>query len=161
MSHHDSWVYLSASVGSESNSTCYYFDDSKLLQDRLTNICNPSELQQDLPRPFFLTRQKVAVLIIGQLRCLSRSAPFFNALAKYADLFVVTTSDYAENCKQIRQIKNFLCVDQIDENSLIENNLKVASMKQWFKISLALKLVREQEKKQSYKYVLRFATNLI
>ena len=95
--HQPYWVLLSASADHPLQGGQKPLDDPTLVQARLQNRDNPNSLrQQGPPRRPRLRKYNCALLLTGELRCLSRCQALLQRLSKTADLFIVTTAAYAK-----------------------------------------------------------------
>ena len=109
---------LSASADQPLKAVNKAFDDKALLEARRLNQEDPTSLRQIVPlmrSPW--RRNNCALLLTGELRCLSRSAALLRRLSKAADLFVVTTAEYAEAAEGLTHSSQTLIVDQLPSSA--------------------------------------------
>lgn len=124
-----------------------------LLLARAVNQHSPHLLEmQVIRRREALWRNRIAVIIPGELRCLNQSKHFFQALSRSTDLFVCTSSDFAGASDQLPAK-----VEIIDQ----EPSLSVGSMHQWHKLARCLAMVRKHEvtRGQRYTHLLKLRTD--
>ena len=151
--HQARWVLLSASADHPLQTSKVPLNDYALVRGRLLNQEKPSSLHQK--KPLVLPRwrkQNCALLLTGELRCLSRSQGLLQRLSKAADLFIVTTAAHTEKAKRLTRSDQILIVDHLPTEANKDENLPVASMKQWHKLQLALRLVQSAEKRRGRRY---------
>ena len=150
--HQASWVLLSASAD-HPLVTGTPLDDPPLIQARLQNQQEPSSLQQQQSsvRPRW-RKHNCALLLTGELRCLSRSQALLQRLNKEADLFIVTTAAYADSAQRLTRSDQILIVDQLPAEAQHDQRFPVGSMKQWHKLHLALQLVQTAEQRRGRRY---------
>ena len=151
--HQPCWVLLSASADHPLQGGQKPLDDPTLVQARLQNRDNPKSLrQQGPPRRPRLRKHNCALLLTGELRCLSRSHALLQQLSKTADLFIVTTSAYGEAAERLTRSDQILIVDHLPAEANRDQRLPVGSMKQWHKLHLALQLVQNAEQRRGRRY---------
>ena len=123
------------------------------MQARLKNQQEPSSLQQQQSsvRPRW-RKHNCALLLTGELRCLSRSQALLQRLNKEADLFIVTTAAYADSAQRLTRSDQILIVDQLPAEAQHDQRFPVGSMKQWHKLHLALQLVQTAEQRRGRRY---------
>ena len=118
--------------------------------------------QQEKPpiRPRWRKRN-CALLLTGELRCLSRSGPLLRQLSEQADLFIVTTARYADATQQLTPAKQILIVDHVPSEAQRNQRFLVGSMKQCYKLHQALQLVQaaEQRRRRRYSHLLKFRSD--
>jgi len=152
------WVLLSASedrqyLGLEASESHSIFEDDALLQARHRNTNAPETLSQHVPDWNATVDQSgFALLITGELRCLNRSEPLFQALKKRADLFVVTTADFREKALQLTSRERILIVEDDPIEAERDRQAPVNSMKQWHKLELGWRLIRAKEARRGFLY---------
>ncbi len=151
--HQPSWVLLSASADHPLKTDDTPFDDPGLVRARLLNRQQPSSLEQEKPpiQPRW-RNHNCALLLTGELRCLSRSQGLLQQLSKKADLFIVTTAAYAEVAQLLTRSDRSLIVDHLPKEARRDQRFPVGSMKQWHKLHLALKLVQTAEQRRGRRY---------
>ena len=136
-------------------------NDNRLIKARYLNRYDPNKLKQKVvkQKPIGKT-QKVAILLIGQLRCLNKSGELLKQLAEHGDLFIVTSKEYA-NAAQSLNAKEILVVQNDNIIHKDDTLLPYRSMKQWHKLHLALKMMRNEEKKSgtTYTYALKIRSD--
>ena len=151
--HQERWVLLSASADHPSKRMSPQLDDDDLLTSRKLNRDQPQALRQRLPpRRLHWRQHRCALLLVGELRCLSRSGRMLARLGQAADLFIVTTKDYAQLASSLVPQRRLLIVDQSPGEQLVDESLVVGSMKQWHKLHLALQLVQTAEQRRGRRY---------
>jgi len=104
------------------------------------------------PKP----NSRIAIIVAGELRLISRSMTFFNNLAQYCPLFICTSTKAKEHVLL----------------SLISPNVKVAleeddptlpfsAMQQWMRLDKALRLISEAEKEQDepFTHIIKLRTD--
>lgn len=107
---------------------------------------NPTKIQGTYPR------NRVAVLLAGELRCFKQTKHFLEKLSKYADIFICTSQSFKEEACSIRA------------KTLILNKaptFPVGAMHQWHKLSKTLEMVKnfEHESGQRYSHILKLRTD--
>ena len=151
--HQERWVLLSASADHPSSQLSAQLVDHDLLTSRQCNRDQPQALQQKLCRRRFIRGpHRCALLLTGELRCLSRSRQLLIRLSRQADLFIVTTAAYAQTARSLVPEQQLLVVDECPRERRIDRTLAVGSMKQWHKLSLALQLVKNAEHRLGRRY---------
>jgi len=110
-----------------------------------------------LPRP---GGQRLAVLLPGELRCLERSRAWLEALRQHADLFICTTGTYAKAAASLHPM-GLAVVEQDSELLRAESNLAVGSMRQWHKLAVCMRLMRQREARSGrlYRQVLKLRSD--
>ena len=160
------WVLLTAStnrqsIAKASNTTHDILQDFDLVQARQQNIVDPSSLVQAELDPHRKEPGRFALMLIGELHCFQRSGSLLKQLSEVADLYVVTSERFREIAEDIAQPNQRQIVEDHPEEVSVDEGLPVNSMKQWHKLSLALKLVRKQEHilKRRYQYILKLRSD--
>jgi hypothetical protein len=129
------------------------FNDPALVQARDQNQDEPNSLQQPNSLVWSHWRKRNdALLLTGELRCLSRSQALLKRLSKVADLFVVTTASYADAAQRLTRSDQILIVDHLPAEAQRDQRFPVGSMKQWHKLHLALQLVKTAEQRRGRRY---------
>ncbi len=136
---------------------------NNLLLARGINRIWPNILHQSGPNQWLLPTHKphnIAVLIPGELRCMSRAKPLLQRISNIADIFITTSKEYRQAAEQLRP-KALLVIEDQPTLEEAEKNLAVNSMKQWHKLSVCLRLMRSTERKRNknYKHVLKWRTD--
>lgn len=165
--HQPAWVLLSASADRklfqlDASDQHPILKDTALIEARRVNRLRPQELVQQVPTwANSRTQPRFAVLITGELRCINRSGPLFRALSKRADLFIVTTADYRDRALQLTSANRILIVDDHPLETKRDQAVPVNSMKQWHKLELAWRLLREEENQRgaTYRYVIKLRSD--
>lgn len=153
MESQEDWVLLSASanhpVSAGSNQKMI---DTELSRARAINLKAPSELKQKRPSRLDVPLgERWAILLPGELRCISRSKELIKQLGRYADLFVVTSEKYRKEAEELGPVD--LTIVSVDPTrGLKEDEVPHAAMKQWNKLSMALRAVKEREVSCSKRY---------
>ena len=127
---------------------------NNLLLLRAVNQCAPQLLRQDhISRRGAPWGSRIAVVLPGELRCLSRSRAFFKALRRHADLFVCTSVAFATAAEGLPATE----LQVVDR----EPNLPTGAMQQWHKLALALAMVRARENHRGrrYTHILKLRTD--
>lgn len=132
---------------------------------REINQLYPNAIPAVAPVPMFRPRgMRLAVLLIGELRCLEQSRRFLRSLSRHADLFICTSSPYrasAESlhCHRHRWIEN---LNPGSPQAAEENALPHGAMRQWFKLRLALQALRafEQQHGRRYTHILKWRSDV-
>ena len=156
--HQPAWVLRSASEDRQNPVLDASEDhpilaDTALLQARHRNSHAPETLCQHTPHwKASVSRPRFAVLITGELRCLTRSEPLFQALKKRADLFVVTTANYRDKAVQLTPSEQVLIVEDDPVEAGRDRSTAVNAMKQWHKLELGWRLIRAKETSRGYLY---------
>ena len=127
------------------------------------NTIAPNLLEQRIPRRWrrFQHQQPVlAVLIPGELRCLSRSGPLLKQLGQIADLFITTTNGFRSEALAL-QPKDLQIIE--DDPHLIaeERDLAVGSMRQWHKLAACFRQMRAEERRRGrpYRWAVKWRTD--
>ena len=127
------------------------------------NRIAPNLLEQSIPRRWrrFQHQQPVlAVLIPGELRCLSRSGPLLKQLGRIADLFITTTNGFRSEALAL-QPKDLQIIE--DDPHLIaeERDLAVGSMRQWHKLAACFRQMRAEERRRGrpYRWAVKWRTD--
>ena len=127
------------------------------------NTIAPNLLEQRIPRRWrrFQHQQPVlAVLIPGELRCLSRSGPLLKQLGQIADLFITTTNGFRSEALAL-QPKDLQIIE--DDPHLIaeERDLAVSSMRQWHKLAACFRQMRAEERRRGrpYRWAVKWRTD--
>lgn len=153
MTSQEDWVLLSASADQPKEAVSQpSLSDPALTHARAINRDAPSELNQR--NPSLLDRpigDRWAILLPGELRCLQRSEALLRRLGRHADLFVVTKAKFRYEAKQLHA-KHALIVDDDPAEAAAEAALPHGAMKQWHKLSLALKMVKQEELTSGKRY---------
>ena len=162
------WVLLTASTNRQNlardgNTTHDILQDLDLIQARQQNIVDPSSLVQAELHPPRKAPGRFALVLIGELHCFGRSGALLRQLSQDADLFVVTSERFRHIAEDIAQPSQRQIVEDHPEEVSVDEGLPVNSMKQWHKLSLALKLVRKQEHilKRRYQYIQGFGNGRV
>ena len=160
------WVLLTASTNRQNlardgNTTHDILNDVALIQARQQNSANPSSLVQAGLHPPRKAPGRFALVLIGELHCFRRSGALLKQLSEDADLFVVTSERFRHIAEDIAQPNQRQIVEDHPEEASVDEGLPVNSMKQWHKLSLALKLIRKQEHilKRRYQYILKLRSD--
>ena len=152
------WVLLSASADQAKLSSASpvrqeIHADQRLLDCRHRNLTDPGNLNQRLPKPTGgAAKNRIAVVLPGDLRCIRRSGPLLQALGQQADLFVVTRAAHAQAAAELAPPERVKVVDNDPEARVGDAALPLGSMKQWHKLALALELVQQEECRQQRRY---------
>ena len=165
--HQPAWVLLSASADRkphelDPSDQHPILKDTALIEARRINRLRPQTLVQQVPTwTSSNTQPRFAVLITGELRCITRSGPLFKALSKRTDLFIVTTASFRESALQLTSADRILIVDDHPPETKRDQAVPVNSMKQWHKLELAWRLLREEENKRgaTYRYVIKLRSD--
>ena len=134
---------------------------ANLVLARAINQLAPQRLTQALPHWLPRTgRKHLAVLLPGELRCLERSRAWLEALRQHADLFICTTAAYAEAATSLRPA-DLAVVEQHRDLLAAEGDLPAGSMRQWHKLAVCLKLMRQHEARRGglYQQVLKLRSD--
>ncbi|KZR73259.1 hypothetical protein [Prochlorococcus marinus] len=91
-------------------------------------------------------KANIAVIICGELRCLTYTYAFIKRLSKYTDLFICTNSKYAKEAFDLAPMPWQRAI--IDD----EPSFPVTSIHQWHKLSIALELMNKREKERGFLY---------
>jgi hypothetical protein len=151
--HQPQWVLLSASADHPALPTPPALDDPALIRARQRNTNAPASLQQRLPRALSRPRlARPALLLTGELRCLSRSEALIKRLSRRAALFIVTTAPFAAAARRLTSPDRLLILEEHPDQVRIDHDLPVPSMKQWHKLALALSLVRQVEQRRGHRF---------
>lgn len=124
-----------------------------LLLQRTINQFAPQLLRQCLcSRRGVAWGSRIAILLPGELRLLNTSLDFFRRLSKHADLFICTSSTFAQAANLLPA--RVLVVEP-------EPSLPVGGMQQWHKLILALDMVRQHERSvgKRYSHILKLRTD--
>ena len=127
------------------------------------NRVAPNLLEQRIPRRWRrLQHHKpvLAVLIPGELRCLSRSGPLLKQLGRIADLFITTTSGFRSEALAL-QPKDLQVVEDNPELVEAERDLEVGSMRQWHKLAACCRQMRAEELRRGrpYRWAVKWRTD--
>ena len=138
--------------------------DTALLDARSINAVSPGSLVQTVPDPNEVKPEgtrRIALALIGELRCLHRSADLLRHLSRQADLFIVTTHTFRREAAQLTQAARILIVEDLHDERGVDAALAVPSMKQWHKLHLALHLIRSHEQRldQRYRFILKLRSD--
>ena len=115
-----------------------------LLLLRTLNSHAPTLLRQPaLGRRLAPLGHRIAVLLPGELRGLTHSRSFLQALARRTDLFICTSAAWAS---EGRSLPGQLHVVEP------EPDLPMGAMQQWHKLALALAMVRREEQRSGRRY---------
>ena len=161
-SHQPLWVLLSASADHQGCTDEESLNDPELLAARHLNTHSPSLLTQQSSKQLFGNfRRKIAIIIVGELRCYSRNQHFFANLAEKIDIYVVTTSKYRLNALNVTSEKRLFIINDHSEELEEDLSLPVPSMKQWQKLAIGLEMIKRAEQIQGwqYEYVLKLRTD--
>lgn len=126
---------------------------SNLILNRLINQLFSSQLPENVYEPQTGTcLPKIAIIIPGELRCLHSSFNFFSSLGQFADIFICTNKEFADEALSLS--RNVYIIDK-------EPELEVASMQQWHKLYVCLLQVKRQEiiNQSNYDYILKLRTD--
>ena len=138
------------------------FQDTALVKARQQNHLDPTSLHQT--KTLIRSRwhkHNSALLLTGELRCLSRSQLLFKELRKAADIFIVTTAAYAGTAERLTRSNQILIVDELISEAERDQRFPVGSMRQWHKLHLALQLVQgaEQRRRRRYSHLLKLRSD--
>lgn len=89
------------------------------------------------------TRDRVAVLVAGELRCFEKSRKFLKALSRYSDLFICTSESFRDEAYSLPA--EVTIVNQ-------EPFLPIGSMQQWHKLSITLQMMKTKEERAGIRY---------
>lgn len=162
------WVLLTAS-NNRLNMACDPEDDHTILRDHILlnnrgiNAKDPAALVQPLYEHagHYKSQSRFALVLAGELRCITRSEALFKRLSSQADLFIVTSAPYRQRALALVPDEHCLIVDDQLAESSIDAGLPMNSMKQWHKLSLALRLIRHREQKlqKRYRYIVKLRSD--
>ena len=157
------WVLLSASADQTSTQQKPSINDDLLLKSRLLNS-NPSKLIQKTPSRWNLVKpsfNKTAVLITGELRCLSRSFNLFKRIGTYHDLFIVTYEKYSNLAHSLTKPEMIFIIEKHNNELNIDKNCPIGSIRQWHKLHIGLRLIAQYEShfRRIYSHVLKLRTD--
>lgn len=106
---------------------------------------------------------RVAVILPGELRCLEHSRALLEKLGEDADVFICTTETFKEQAESLRigKLKRSLIINEGDRWHQLEEGLPQPSMRQWFKLTLCLQLLRHSEQQQgvSYSHIIKLRSD--
>lgn len=136
---------------------------SNLWLARGLNRVAPHLLEQRIPRRWrrFQHHQPVlAVLIPGELRCLSRSGPLLKQLGRIADLFITTTSGFRSEAIAL-QPQDLQVIEDDPQLVEAERDLPVGSMRQWHKLAACCRQMRAAERRRGrpYRWAVKWRTD--
>ena len=105
--------------------------------------------------------RRIALALIGELRCFHRSAELLKHLSRQADLFIVTTHNFRHEAAQLTHAARILIVENLNHEREVDAALAVPAMKQWHKLHLALQLIRNHEERlhQRYRFILKLRSD--
>ena len=118
---------------------------SNLLLMRVVNKYSPELLKQGLvSRRGSPWGSRIAIVLPGELRCLTNSLSFFKALSRHTDIFICTSEKFAETATQL----------SVTDLKLVhtEPDHPVGAMQQWHKLRETLHMVRLHETQTGQKY---------
>ena len=157
------WVLLSASADQSHTLEKSPIDDRILLESRFLNS-NPNTLIQKIPSRLNILKpnfNKTAVLITGELRCLSRSFNFFKRISNHSDLFIVTSEKYSNLAHSLTKPEMVFIVEKDEYELEVDANCSIGSMRQWHKLSIGLNLICQAELRlhKLYSHILKLRTD--
>ena len=162
------WVLLTASnnlpnMARDPEDDHPILGDHALLSSRGLNTSNPAALVQPLPEhPGSSTSpSRCALVLTGELRCIARSQALFERLSRQADLYIVTSAPYRQKALALVPAGHCLIVDDWSNEAAIDAALPMNAMKQWHKLSLALRMIRHQEQSRHkrYRYIVKLRSD--